>query len=119
MFRETLRDMVEATHGALAGLLMGLDGIAVDRYIKPGSKLDVETIGMEYSVVLAQVRKAAEMLDAGEAKEVTIHAESLVTVIRLLSSDYFVALTLKPDGFSGKARYLLRVKSGGLLEGLL
>jgi hypothetical protein len=39
----------------------------------------------------------------------SINTEKLVTLIRLVSPDYFLALTLKPDGNHGKGRYVLRI----------
>ncbi|MCA9583053.1 MAG: hypothetical protein KC416_14735 [Myxococcales bacterium] len=114
MFREVLQNAVDNTEGGVGGLLMGFDGIAVDQYVRDGGAFDVQTIGMEYSVILKQIQTAAEMLDAGGAKEVSIHAEKMTTVIRLINDEYFVALTLAPNGNSGKARYLLRVSSENL-----
>jgi hypothetical protein len=58
------------------------------------------------------------MLEAGDAREVSIQAENLTTVIRLLSPEYFVALTLSPQGNFGKARFLLRTLTPKLLEDL-
>jgi hypothetical protein len=39
MFQETLREVVEGTEGAIAGLLMGFDGITVDSYTRDESAL--------------------------------------------------------------------------------
>jgi predicted regulator of Ras-like GTPase activity (Roadblock/LC7/MglB family) len=118
MFKDVLRDVVERTEGGIAGLLMGFDGIPVENYVKNGASVDVESVGMEYSVILTQIIKAAKMLEAGDAREVSIQAENLTTVIRLLSPEYFVALTLSPQGNFGKARFLLRTLTPKLLEDL-
>ena len=118
MFKELLKDVVERTDGGIAGLLMGYDGIAVENYIKENASVDVESVGMEYSVILTQIMKAAEMLEAGTAKEVSIQAERLVTVVRLLNSEYFVAVTMQPGGNFGKARFLLRTLAPKLIEDL-
>jgi len=118
MFKDALRDVVERTDGSIAGLIMGFDGITLEHYERPGKSLDVETLGMEWSVVLGHINKAAEGLDAGEAREVSIQAERLTTVIRLLNKEYFVAMALAPNGNAGKGRYLLRVLSPKLLDEL-
>lgn len=119
MFKEVLREVVERTEGGIASLLMGFDGIPVDNYVKAGSGLDVESVGMEYSVILTQISKAATMLDAGTAREVSIQAENLTTVIRLLNAEYFVAVTLTPHGNFGKARFLLRTLTPKLVDELI
>lgn len=120
MFQEVLKDVVDRTEGSIAGLVMGFDGITVDSYVREGSEgaLEVETIGMEYSVILKEIRKAAEMLDVGSAREVAIQAERLTTVIRLINEEYFVALAMKPEGNYGKARFLLRTSATKLAADL-
>jgi predicted regulator of Ras-like GTPase activity (Roadblock/LC7/MglB family) len=119
MFKDVLRDVVERTDGGIAGLVMGYDGIPVENYVKGDLSVDVETVGMEYSVILSQIMKAAKMLEAGEAREVAIQAEKVTTVIRLLNSQYFVALTMSPQGNFGKARFLLRTLTPKLLDDLI
>lgn len=114
MFREVLSDVVERTEGGLAALVMGMDGISVDSYVKDGQAFEVETIGMEYSVILKDIRRATELVEAGTAREVTIQGEKVTTVIRLINEEYFVAVALRPDGNFGKARYLLRTGASKL-----
>jgi len=119
MFKEVLREVVERTEGGIASLLMGFDGIPVENYVKTGVKLDVESVGMEYSVILTQISKAASMLDSGVAREVSIQTENVTTVIRLLNPEYFVALTMAPNGNFGKARFLLRTLTPKLVDELV
>jgi predicted regulator of Ras-like GTPase activity (Roadblock/LC7/MglB family) len=118
MFKEVLKNVVDRTEGGLAGLLMGYDGIAVDSYVSERAQLDVETIGMEFSVILKNIKRAAELLEAGHANEVAIRAERMITVMRLLNEEYFLAVALTPDGNAGKARFLLRTQGSKLLADL-
>jgi predicted regulator of Ras-like GTPase activity (Roadblock/LC7/MglB family) len=119
MFKDVLREVVERTDGSIGGLLMGFDGIPVEQYLRAGSELDLETIGMEYSVVLSQITAAAEALDAGTTREISIQNDRLTTVIRLLNKEYFVALTLDTHGNAGKGRFLLRTLTPKLLDELV
>jgi len=118
MFKSLLRDIVTKTEGGIAGVLMGFDGIAVDSFMKDDNSLNIEDIGMEYSVVLGQIKQAAEMLEIGAAREVTVQAERMTAVIRMLNEDYFVAVVVTPEGNSGKARFLMRIQAEKLLENL-
>jgi predicted regulator of Ras-like GTPase activity (Roadblock/LC7/MglB family) len=121
MFQETLREVVEGTEGAIAGLLMGFDGITVDSYTRDESALGLEgleALGSEYSQILSQIRQAVSALELGEAREVAVSAENMTTVIRLLNESYFIALTIAPSGNLGKGRYLLRVNAHKLIESL-
>jgi predicted regulator of Ras-like GTPase activity (Roadblock/LC7/MglB family) len=118
MFKEVLQDVVDRTEGGVAGLLMGFDGIPVEQYVREDGLMDVETVGMEFSVILKDIRRAAEMLEVGNANEVAIRAEKMTTLVRLLNDEYFVAVTLRPDGNFGKARFLLRTSGSKLLTDL-
>ena len=109
MFREPLQKVVDNTEGGIAGLVMGFDGISVEAYTRQGQQIDINTVGMEFSFILGQIRKAASVLEIGDVNEVTIRAEKLTIVIRVLSSEYFLALALTPEGNFGKGRYLMRV----------
>lgn len=119
MFKDVLRDLVERTEGGIAGLVMGFDGIPVEQYVKSGTNFDVETVGMEYSVILGQISKAAEQLEVGAAREVSIQAERMTALIRLLNEEYFVALALAPQGNFGKGRFLMRLLTPKLLDELV
>jgi predicted regulator of Ras-like GTPase activity (Roadblock/LC7/MglB family) len=109
VFRDSLKHIVDNVEGGIAGLLMGFDGIAVETYTRSGHAMDINTVGMEFSFILSQARKAAETLEVGPIREVTIRAEKLTLVIHVLSPDYFIALALTPEGNFGKGRFLLRV----------
>jgi len=120
MFREVLQDVVERTEGGVAGLLMGFDGIPVDHYVRESVSqvVDVETVGMEFSVILKDIKKAAEMLEAGGAQEISVQAEKMTTVMRVINDEYFMAITLQPHGNYGKARFLLRTAGSKLVSEL-
>jgi predicted regulator of Ras-like GTPase activity (Roadblock/LC7/MglB family) len=117
MFEDSLKNVVNNVQGARAAVLMGFDGILVDMFGTDES-IDVESMGMEFSVLLKEVRKAAELLEAGTADEMTIRTERLLAVLRMVNEEYFIAMALGPDGNLGKARYLLRVTAPTLKEEL-
>ena len=109
MFQENLQRIVDNVEGGLAGLLMGFDGIAVESYTRDPKSLDITTVGMEFSFILGQVRKAAEALEVGGVQEIAIRADRLAIILRVINKDYFLALALGENGNFGKGRYLLRV----------
>ena len=109
MFRDNLRRIVEQTQGGLAALLMGFDGIPVETFVAEAKKIDIQTVGMEFSHILGQVRKAAEGLDSGSIEDVTFRAEKMTILIHILTKDYFLAVAVAPNGIPGKGRYLMRV----------
>ncbi|NVB82038.1 MAG: hypothetical protein HOV81_26895 [Kofleriaceae bacterium] len=98
-------------------MIMGLDGIPVDSYIRQNS-VDVTTIGMEFSFILGQVRKAGESLQVGGLEELSVKAQRLLLICRMISPQYFVAIALSPEGNFGKARYLTRMAQPALVAAL-
>ncbi len=110
MFRESLQRTVDRLAGGVAGILMGFDGISVESYTKDGEEgLDIQTVGMELAHAVGQMRRAADNLDVGSLRELTLKADNLVVLIYLLNDEYFVACALKPEASFGKARYLMRL----------
>lgn len=108
-FREHLQDVCRSCDGAVACTLMGVDGIEVDTHVADGSVIDVKNLLVEYSSLFRTAREAAEAHEAGGIAELSISTERLVTVARLVTPEYFMAVALTPEGNFGKARYLLRV----------
>ncbi len=118
MFKETLRDLVEGTEGGLAGLLMDFSGIALESYTKPDSAFDINAIGIEFGVIVGQIKRAAEMLEAGTASEIAVGTDRMITLIRTLGDTYFLALAMAPSGNFGKGRYLMRTAAPKLMAEL-
>ncbi len=114
MFADTLRKVVDNVDGGIAAVIMGLDGIPVESYVRQNDKLDVNTVGMEFSFILTQVRKAGDSLQVGGLEELTVKAQRLMLVCRMVSPQYFVAVVMAPEGNFGKARYLARLASPAL-----
>jgi len=108
MFKEALQSAVSSSSG-YAGLLMDFEGIPVESYVSPDSPFDIEVVGAEVSVLVKQIQRAAEMLDAGATEEVSFRSEKMTTVVRVIDHTYFVAMTLSPGGNAGRARYALRL----------
>jgi predicted regulator of Ras-like GTPase activity (Roadblock/LC7/MglB family) len=118
MFKEALKDIVERTDGGIAGLLMDSSGNAVETYSRDGASIDISAVGIEFGVVLSSIKKAAEMLEAGDTRELAIGTDKLMTLIRPLGDGYILALAMLPDGNFGKGRYLMRTALPKLLAEL-
>ncbi len=118
MFKEALEELVEGTEGGLAGLLMDSSGIALETYTKDDSSFDINTIGIEFSVVISAIKRASTMLEAGAAHEIAVGSDRLLTVIRTLGDTYFLALAMRPDGNFGKGRFLMRLAAPKLMAEL-
>lgn len=118
MFAETLKKVVDNVEGGIAAVIMGLDGISVDSYIRINDRIDVNTVAMEFSFILSQVRKAGESLSVGALEELSVKAQRLLLVCRMITPQYFVAIVMAPEGNFGKARYLVRLAQPALVAAL-
>jgi predicted regulator of Ras-like GTPase activity (Roadblock/LC7/MglB family) len=118
VFAETLKKVVDNVEGGIAAVIMGLDGISVDTYIRLADRVDVNTVAMEFSFILSQVRKAGDSLSVGNLEELSVKAQRLLLVCRMISSQYFIAIVMAPEGNFGKARYLARLAQPALIAQL-
>ena len=118
MFGNVLQGIVEGSGGGIGAVLMGYDGIAVDQFFHPVEGIDLQLMAVEYANILKEIKKAAVILDTGEMEEVAIRTDKYLLVLRTLTDDYFVALTLQRDGNFGKGRYLLLREAAVLREAL-
>lgn len=120
MFKETLEEMVGRMDDTVIGaILMDKEGITLEKIgDDPDPTLDAETLGMEYSVILKNANKTAEMVEAGKVSEIFIRNDRFTTMLRMVNDEYFVAMFLKPEGNFGKGRVLLRTAASRFIREL-
>lgn len=110
MFGELLERVLNETPGAVGVTLMGFDGIAIEsREADAPGEVSPQAAAIELGAIASQLRGVADSLGAGDVRELTVHTGGLVTVLRPITAEYFLALSLRPDGNTGKGRYLMRV----------
>ena len=109
-FRTHLESVVNQVDGALACSVMGFDGISVETYQKDeAGELELNGAWVEYANLLTQLKNAADVLKTGAVTELSVNSDKVLTIIRLVSAEYFLVLALKAEGNYGKGRYVLRV----------
>ncbi|HYH97962.1 hypothetical protein [Hyalangium sp.] len=109
-FRAHLESVVNQVDGALACSVMGFDGISVETYQKDeAGELELNGAWVEYANLLTQLKNAADVLKTGAVTELSVNSEKVLTIIRLVSPEYFLVLALRAEGNYGKGRYVLRV----------
>ena len=116
-FRESIEKLLNGIEGAVSCALMGFDGITVDIASKKEAAAggpDIQTLSMEFAHLIAQARRTLESVDAGALEEFTLRTDKMTLVVRLLTSEYFLACAILPTGNLGKARYLMRLSAPAL-----
>jgi predicted regulator of Ras-like GTPase activity (Roadblock/LC7/MglB family) len=109
-FVESLQAIVRAVDGAIAASIMGVDGIPVQQFeVESTDGVDIPSLLIEYSALIPQVQRSAQMFAAGGLEELSIKSERLVTIIRPVTPEYYLCLALRSSANFGKGRYMLRV----------
>jgi predicted regulator of Ras-like GTPase activity (Roadblock/LC7/MglB family) len=109
VFREFLKALLADVPGARSATVMGFDGIAIDTSDSSAADGNEQAAAVEVAAVTSQLRRAAEGLNAGEVTEVTLETEGLTTILRPITDEYVLAVSLTAGGWTGKARYLMRI----------
>jgi predicted regulator of Ras-like GTPase activity (Roadblock/LC7/MglB family) len=118
MFKETLHGLLAGLRGARSATVMGFDGIAIDSVDVDGATGQEQSAAVEVAAVTSQLRRAAEGLGSGEVREVALETDAAVTLLRPLTSEYLLAVSMARDGFVGQARYRMRTLAPKLVSEL-
>jgi len=116
--KETLGTILNSVEGALSVIIMAYDGIPIDEVSLEQNEIDMQLLSVEYATVLKEIKRAVEVIKAGEMEEVTITTAQTCVTIRVINDELFAVLIMKKDGNLGKGRYMLRLKSFDLAEEL-
>lgn len=109
MFKDLLNTMIERTEGSLGALIMGTDGIAVEKILSErGNDANLDIAAAEFTSVVRGAQRAGGDLGLGKLRELVVTLDDSIIVMRLLSKDYFVVLALGPEGNLGRGRFELR-----------
>jgi predicted regulator of Ras-like GTPase activity (Roadblock/LC7/MglB family) len=109
MFKSLLETIMERTEGSLGALIMGLDGISVEKVLgDAGAEANLDVAAAEFTSLVRSSQRAGNDTGLGNLRELMISLEQAVVIMRLLSRDYFVVLALSPEGNIGRGRFELR-----------
>ena len=109
MFKQMLEAVIERTEGSLGALIMGTDGIAVEKVLgEAGMDANLDVAAAEFTSLVRSAQRAGVDTGLGGLRELVISLEGAVMLMRLLSRDYFVVLALNSQGNIGRGRFELR-----------
>lgn len=109
MFKEALEAILERTDGSIGALIMGIDGIAVEKVLNQEAiDANMDVAAAEFTSLVRNAQRTGSATALGNLRELVVQLESAIFVMRLFSREYFVVLALKPDGNFGRGRFELR-----------
>jgi predicted regulator of Ras-like GTPase activity (Roadblock/LC7/MglB family) len=109
MFREPLEAIIERTEGSIGALIMGTDGIAVEKVLLPeGRDANLDVAAADFTSLVRNAQRTGGDTGLGDLRELVVNLGGVQIIMRLLSREYFIVLALKADGNLGRGRFELR-----------
>lgn len=109
MFKEALETIIKNTDGSIGALIMGTDGIAVEKVMDEDAQdANLDVAAAEFTSLVRNAQRTGSDTGLGNLRELVVHLEGAVIIMRLFSREYFGVLALKPDGNFGRGRFELR-----------
>ena len=107
VFSEVLQDVAGRLPGCLGLVVMGMDGIPIDK-LTLDKDFNFEMLATECTTILRNTRQASEDVGGGPLRELIIMTESLVVMAQAITEDYVLLGTVRRRGPYGRARFLLK-----------
>ena len=114
MFAETLRNIASRVENVHCVLLMGMDGLPIEKVVVDDS-LNIELLTAEFTTVLRLTAHTAAEVNAGNLDEVIILSDKMILLTKSITSEYLLVLILAQDSNIGRARFELK-KAKYILE---
>jgi len=109
MFKDALQSIVANTDGSLGALIMGADGLSVEKFFnEEGAAANLDVAAAEFTSLIRSAARSGKDLALGDLHELVVGLGRVTFLTRLFNKEYFVVLAVKPEGNLGRARYELR-----------
>src|SRR5688572_33101735 len=109
MFKDMLESIIERTEGSLGALIMGTDGIAVEKVLgQAGVEANLDVAAAEFTSLVRSAQRAGHDTGLGGLRELAVSLEGAVMLMRLLSKDYIDVFALSSEGNVRRGRFELR-----------
>jgi predicted regulator of Ras-like GTPase activity (Roadblock/LC7/MglB family) len=106
-FAEKLTAIVGRVEGAVAAMVLGIDGIPIERQARD-PEFDIEAIAAELTTLLRRSMQTAADAELGPLTELIVVTERATVLMRPITQEYFLLLALNPGGNVGRARFEMR-----------
>ena len=108
-FKRQLESITGRVEGAVGALIMGTDGIAVEKVLgDAGSEANLDVAAAEFVSVVRAAERASANMGYGSLRELVVSTDRFNFLLRLMARDYFLVLVLEQGGNLGRGRFELR-----------
>jgi predicted regulator of Ras-like GTPase activity (Roadblock/LC7/MglB family) len=106
-FKEILSQILEKFEDAFGILLMGSDGIAIEKVVK-NEYVNLDIMAAEYANYLKATDNTLKEAEAGEINEIINITDKLIILLYTLTKEYFLFMVLPAGSNFGRARFELK-----------
>jgi predicted regulator of Ras-like GTPase activity (Roadblock/LC7/MglB family) len=117
-FTDALRDFAERVPETQLVMIMGTDGIAIER-LAVSADANLDAVAAEYTTLLRASLQAARDTGLGKLQELSVVAERMTALMVGITPEYFLFAALAPGAVAGRARFALRMASADLEQEFL
>ena len=107
MFLETLKDISGRLGEVECILLMGTDGLPIEKVIL-NKNLNIEQLTAEFTSILRNTAHTANEVEAGALDEIMLLTDTMVLLLKAITSEYFIMMILPQGANIGRARFELK-----------
>jgi len=111
VFAEVLHDVTSKIEGCIGIVVMGMDGIPIERY-QPAKAVEgapnFDMLATECTSLLRTTRQASEEVSAGALRELIFMTEKVVVLIVAITSEYVLFAAVQSGTNYGKARFYMK-----------
>ena len=108
-FKAHLNSILERVEGGVGALIMGTDGIAVEKSLgEAGRDANLDIAAAEFISVVRGAQRASGNMGFGDLRELIVSTDRFHFLLRLMAQEYFLVLVLGQDGNLGRGRFELR-----------
>ena len=112
VFSEVLLEASSKMEGCIGLVVMGMDGIPIDRFLPEPSPGDgtpnFDMLATECTTLLRSTRQASEEVSAGALRELIFMTEQVVVLIVAITDEYVLFGAVKSATNYGKARFFMK-----------
>jgi predicted regulator of Ras-like GTPase activity (Roadblock/LC7/MglB family) len=107
MFAETLREIASKLDEVEALLLMGIDGLPIEKIVR-NERLNIDMLTAEFTTVLRKSNQTGADVNAGNTDELIILSEKMSVIMKTITGEYFFMMICQPNTNLGRARFELK-----------
>ena len=108
-FVDSLAGIANRIEGCAAVVILGIDGIPIERHVRDlDPSLDLDMIAAEFTTLLRRSIRTASDTELGDLREMVFATDTMIFLLRPITSEYFFLLALNLGGNVGRARFELR-----------